>query len=486
VLTRQVEEQDSDSRLPPAVVMLGILGVAGIGAYLVAHGRWYLAVGLLFVIPGFVLVHRRPILVVTVWLLVAPLVTVTHSELFRRVFWIVHRGLPLVGVAALVVGALLGIRHKRLARLGWPELFMLAYVLATLVSIAYTSVDPLANIYLLYDRVVAPMLIYLILRLGRPSDMELRTYLGPALVFMLVSQTLIGTLSWVAPSVLPNEWLTHAQSRTTGSLRSPNLYGVSMLLAGLFVFAQHVLSKDPRRSPFLGYSMLGLSLFMVFMTFSRASWLAGLVVVAGLAFVVPRLVLRALVVALPVLVLVAAVGFLDEQADWASQRLNSEQSQNSALTRLPVVVASVRMIQERPLEGWGYENFDRYDFQFHGQFGELIWPEKDHSSHNLYLTLLAEQGLIGFVLFLAPAAYWVQRGLRVIRPFDRASLGDATWTLVGLLVIAGHLVVNQFTSLQIPFGFGIWWLALGLIAVSVDRRSRRALDGSRSTLHAIT
>jgi O-antigen ligase len=134
------------------------------------------------------------------------------------------------------------------------------------------------------------------------------------------------------------------------------------------------------------------------------------------------------------------------------------------LGRLPVVLASIEMFQAKPLFGWGYTNFDEYDRQFQGRVGDLVAPEKDHASHNVYLTILAEQGLVGLGLFLAPLI-----GLAVLSVKKWALLpAEGFWSrkllLIFWLTIIAHIVVNNFSNMRIVFGLGIWWICLALIA----------------------
>lgn len=445
---------------------LGAL-VCLISAFLIGIGYWYLTAILLTIYPAFVVLHRRPLVVLPVWLVLGPLIAVTERGAIRQLFWVVHRGLPLVALIAVLVSRLVGTRNEPFPRLGVAELMMGGYVLATLVSIIFTSLEPVAVSYLLYDRIVAPMMLYLIIRLVEPQERQLRA-LVPVFGFILLFETAVGLTSWWVPGVLPNEWLNNVGARTTGSLKEVNLFGTTVLFAGLFVFYGALSSRSSRQRS-MAIALLGLAIFMTFMTFSRASWLAAVLVILGLIALRPKHLARILIVGIPTVALLIGTGLLDDQLEFADQRFLSERSANSALTRLPVAVAAVRMFSERPVAGWGYENFDRFDYQFAGQFGNLIYPDRDHASHNLYLTLLAEQGLIGFVLFLGPMVYWLRETIRVYPRLPTDGYVSGNLVIVSWLLILSHLVVNNFTRMQLPFGFGVWWIALGFVASTVAR-----------------
>ena len=440
-------------------------------AFLVASGFWYVALALLLIVPGFVVLHRYPLAIVTVWLVLTPFVVETSNDHVRKLFWLVHRGLPVLTLVVVLVGSVIGTRSRALPKLGWPEILMAGYVLATLLSIFYTSEEPMAAVILLFDRVVVPMCLYLIVRLLEPEEGDLR-WLVPAAVFVLLTQSLIGVVSWTVPGVLPSDWLGKLGERTIGSLRTPDVFGTTLLFCGLFLVNQALNMRNRGVGRFWAVLVLVLTMFMIFMTFSRGNWLAASLALLGTLFIYRDFAKTLLVVLVPVVILGLATGALAGQVRHAQERFLSEQSEESALSRLPVVFASIRMFEAKPLLGWGYESFDRFDREFQKQVGDLIYPEKDHASHNLYLTTLAEQGIVGFLLFLGPTFYWLFRSVsqRLLLP----ARGLISRRLLGILwmIIFAHVLVNNFSRMLVPFGLGLAWLTLGLIASIVDRYSR--------------
>jgi hypothetical protein len=454
--------------LPYVAAVLG----GAVFAILLGSGARFLAVGMLLAVPALVVLHRYPMAAIAVWIVVVPFVAVTESMSTRKLFWLVHRGLPAATVGVIVLGALSGVAARKLPRLGLPELMMAGSVAVALVSIVYRSNTPRESTYYLYDTVVVPMLLYLVVRLLQPSGRDLRR-LVPAVIFLLVSQSVIGLISWSAPDVLPSEWLGKLGERTTGSLRSVDTYTTTIIFAGVYLLHAG-LSNRPRRAwPIV---LFILSMVIVFLTFSRSSWLAGAVVIVG-TLVAHRAAARRLVaIALAVVVVVLGSGVLNEQIAFARARVESEQSRESALSRLPVIVAAVRMFEAKPLTGWGYESFDRYDRDFQQRVGDLVYPVKDHASHNLFLTTLAEQGLVGFVLLFGPMFVWLVRTKRRWRALPMSGFLDRRLAAALSLVLASFVIVNCFFRMQISFGFGLWWLTLGLLASLVARtdRSRHA------------
>jgi O-antigen ligase len=210
-------------------------------------------------------------------------------------------------------------------------------------------------------------------------------------------------------------------------------------------------------------------MLMIFLTYSRANWLAGFVAVLGALYIYRKSLKLLVPIIVPIVAIALVSGLLDSQIEFARERIRSAESQESALSRLPVVVASMRMFEAKPVAGWGYEGFDGVSRQFQKRVGNIVSPVKPHASHNVYLTLLAEQGFVGLLLFLGPMVYWLFKTKARWRHIPATGLISRRLLGVLWLAIASHIVVNNFSRMQVPFGLGMWWLILGLIASIVAR-----------------
>lgn len=443
------------------------LGTAVVIAYLVAKGRSEMALALLVALPLAHILVRYPLAAAAVWLALMPLVVETSGGGggLRYVYWGVHRALPLLAVANVVLAAVYGARRP-LPRLTWAELAMAGYLLITQISILHTSDEVMTSTYALYDRVVAPMCLYLLVRFCEPNEKHVHRLL-PIVMVLLTMQTVIGVLQWVAPGVVPAAWQNRIGLRTTGTMRHPNVYGTTMLFVALYLLHLGISLRRQTSRPLLWFVPVALA--MVFMTYSRASWLAAVVVALGVFTIYPRYITKLAALTIVASALLVASGRIDTQIELAQNRFLSEESEESALSRLPVIAASLRMFERKPVTGWGYENFDRYDRQFQGAVGGLIVPEKDHASHNLYLTLLAEQGLPGLLLYMGPFFYWLARTRTAWRYLPADGVISRKFMVCLWLMLASHVVVNNYANMRIEWGFGLWWIVLGLIASLVER-----------------
>lgn len=433
-------------------------------AYLVVTENWIIALGLLGALPAVIVLHKYPFVGLLLWLLFTPFLVAIEGGTIRKVYWVIHRALPPLVIGIICLTTWLGLYKNKLPKLGWPEYAMVGYLLCSQLSILYLNNSVTATTFQLYDRVFIPMCLYLLVRLTKPGEKEIQLLL-PVIIFILVSQSIIGILSWIAPEVLPSAWQNRVGVRTTGSLRSYSVFSSTVIFLGALLL-HRAISKTHRNKVRLMFIFLFvLSLIMVFLSFSRGSWLAGLLVFLGLLCIYPKPMFKLTAFAMPILIIGLSIGFLSSYTEWAGQRFYSDQSEEEALSRLPIIYASLLMFEEKPLLGWGFGNFDRYDRQFQARVGDIYSPTKDHASHNVYLTILAEQGLVGLFLFFFPVFWWLKLSIQSFSRIPSDGFWSKKFLIVLWLVILFHFVVNNFSNMRVVFGLGMWWIALSLIAI---------------------
>lgn len=443
------------------------LGTGLLTAYLVAAGEWHLVLPLLLSLPGLIILHRYPFLSIVIWFVLSPFLLHTTTGAERQIYWIIHRGLPPLTLGIIYFSSALKIRQRPLPSLGFPELLMAGYLVFGLFSILLQNSMPQATMYHFYDRVFSPMCLYIILRLTNPGEKEWR-WLLPVLFFIVVSQTTVGVVSWVAPSVLPSKWLDKVGQRTTGTLVNPSIYTTALIFAGLLLLHGTLQMKQ-------GWLRTGFTFVFVFCVFgilislSRASWIAGIFVILGLVYLYPKFMLRFSLVAVILSLLLGSI-ILPIYIDRVRQRLYSQEAEGSALDRLPGYLAAYRMFQEKPLFGWGYGNFDLYDRQFTGRVLDFANDNKDHASHNWFLSFIAEQGVVGMALFYGPVLYWLVMSGRRWRQIANRGIWSRKLLIILWLIVLTEVIINMFMNMIIFFGHGIWWVVFGLIAILLTEK----------------
>ena len=139
-------------------------------------------------------------------------------------------------------------------------------------------------------------------------------------------------------------------------------------------------------------------------------------------------------------------------------------------------VAAVRMIEDRPLFGFGFARFEDYDERYKSRVGDIPL-ETGGSAHNTYLNFAAEMGLPATALYFAPLVglLWLSVTRRHLLP-DTGIYSRRLVLFLWLALIDQFLVCNFMEMVQSnSWATGLWWLTLGLIAVAIDRQRQLAV-----------
>jgi len=449
--------------LPKGIPILLGLVLGTLLAFFIVSEEWHLVFGLVLLVPAVILFNTYPFAGLMIWLLLMPFLQTTPTETYRYVYWIVHRALPPLALIVAALANLFQVPKKRQpVRLGRAEWAMIFYLGLVVLNIFWFHAGSTAYLYLFYDRVFVPFCLYLFVRVVAPREAELKRLMPIAFVIVMV-QCVVGVLSWFAPRVLPTDWLTLQGARTTGTLAYPHAYTTTLVVFSFLLF-QDAMNRKPGvvRSAFL--FAFGFSAVCIFISFSRGSWLGGAAAAMGLLMMYPKTTVRTAVVVLILMTLLGS-GVLSQQMAYARERMNSE---DTAKDRLVIWDAGLQMIKAKPLFGWGYGDYAEYAGQFQRRVANYM-AAYSHASHNSYIAMAAETGVPAFLLFMFPVLWWLMLSLKVWPRMPKEGLRSRL--LVGILwmVILDHIIVSFFSDMRhSTYGMGMWWIALGLIASTVE------------------
>jgi O-antigen ligase len=211
-----------------------------------------------------------------------------------------------------------------------------------------------------------------------------------------------------------------------------------------------------------GLALAGIG---VALSLSRGSWLGAAAALVLIALLLPgslRVIAPIGVVAL----LLATVGPLSSDLAVAEQRLDTSRTVDE---RLATNDAAFQMIADRPLLGFGYGNFERFDESFKSAAAGLAL-RRQVSAHHSYLALAAENGVPALALYLAPAAALLARSVRRWRSLPRQHV-DRRWLVLLWACALDQFVVSNFMDMlhSSAWGTALWWLTLGMIMLVLER-----------------
>ena len=461
------------------VIFIPIIIGAALG-FFAAREEWYFALALAALAPIVILFSQRPFIGVILWLVLMPLSSALPNQ--ELIYWVIHRILITFTLCMVLLPRLAKSSHLPRLKLEPPEICIMLLAVYVPSSILLSSRDLYLPLKGFFELMLIPFFMYVIIR-SSVLDHWKRQLIQWAALFIALTQCIIGLLSWFSPGIIPPIWLKYFQTRMCGSLLNPNLFGAMLLFCVIILF-QSAMSR-PRglvRSGFL--LTAGLCVICVFLTMERAVWLGMTIVVLGLVILYPKSMIRYLVISAVILGIIGG-GLLSEKISQASARLNSQSQVN---IRLALFDAMSAMIQDKPVFGWGYGTLNYYLRDYYNPYVYAIANDRFETSHNTYLTILTELGLLGFLLYLLPIAWLISASLRAWRGPLKMQPERRMLLAVYWLAALQQFVISNFMDMRFfPVGLALWWMNLALIANLVyqhpEKHDRLISNGSAKTAH---
>jgi len=140
------------------------------------------------------------------------------------------------------------------------------------------------------------------------------------------------------------------------------------------------------------------------------------------------------------------------------QFFNLSNPNNSIIQRLYYWKASFNMVKDSPLTGIGWRRF--------GLLYECYKPSLaniSHYSHNVFLQIMAETGLLGLLTFLWIVFIFLKKGISAIKIYDEQQGLKIGLFCAGCAFLFHNLIDLNFYFAQVSF---FWWIILGLFAGS--------------------
>ncbi|MBA3688937.1 MAG: O-antigen ligase family protein [Chloroflexi bacterium] len=462
-----------------ALVLVLLVGAFAAGAA-VANGYWQVAVAAAVAVPFVVVVLRTPFAGLLAWLLLVPYFLEQLTVDVHPAVWALHRiGVPTL-LVLMIVNHTLGIRPSPFRLRGY-DLALVLFLVAGTINILALAPIPSRMIAAFYDQLAVPIMFFWLIRAIGPrrSDINLLVLVG---IWTIAVQATIGILSWVAPSVLPAQWLGRAGERTIGTFSGPAIYTITLVLFALLALYAAMSTVDMRKRLLLVGIVVAAQLGVV-LSLSRGSWLGAGLAMLGVGLVYRRQI-SGFAIAAALLALILGLGPVGGLASVAQERLTTV---DTIEARIATDDAAVRMIRDQPLTGFGYGNFERFDERYKQRVGDIPLI-LGGSAHNTYLNMLAELGIPATLLYLSPPMFLVVLSYRLWRRQRRSTLVDWRFISILWLAILDQFVVNNFLEIihSSLWATSLWWLTLGLIAAELERLRPPQRDRSGSAAAALS
>lgn len=455
--------QLSFSKLLPFTLPI-ILGL-GLG-FLISRGDWLFAIVLAALIPLVILFSAWPFIGVILWLLLMPLSSALPNP--DLVYWGLHRLMVPFTLCMTLLPYLSKTRRMPTIKLELPEISIALLAIFVPISILIGQADIRVPIIRYADRILIPLCMYLIFRFTglRSRDLHLLQWI---IFFIAASQSAIGFISLYAPQFLPYAWRPLIRGYVAGTLLNPNAFASVLGFCICFLF-QAAMDRKRGLAYFIFVITCGVSVINIFLSMERAAWLACVIVLLGLFGLYPKIMLRFSLIA-AILIFILSDVFLPNYVGRVTERLNNEQTVGA---RYVLFDAMVQMVELKPIFGWGYETLNQNIQKYYRTVGSDSIRTGLETSHNTYLTILTELGLVGFLLYLLPAAWLLKRSIVVYRQkfnhqeFEHKSMLAILW----LGALQNFLISNFMDMRFFPIAIIFWWISLALIANLINPQDK--------------
>lgn len=379
--------------------------------------------------------------------------------------------LPNIGLLLLagLVGISFGLSRLRQGRLALQTLSLEpAIILYLLIAVGATA----ASINLsgsLRDLAIYffAFVLFFVLTNQIESKKELKIFLQLLLLgAFLVS--LYGIYQYLAGTPLPEGWVDVEQNpairtRVYSVFGNPNVLANFLVLLIPFSFALFLGTKKiaAKISCFALAAMLCLTLLL---TFSRGGWLGLLVGLLAFALLKDRRMLILILIGL-----LAGAALLPDVFLQRFSTIGSPQDTSNAY-RFRVWQESIGIIEDFPLSGvgLGHEAFMRIYPMY------MLDREKSpFHTHNSYLQILVETGIIGLLVFLWLLASYFKRGLKAVASCRDKELKyymiASMSATVGILIQGLGDVIIYLPKITILF-----WLNIALLFLAIKIAEQQA------------
>ena len=356
-----------------------------------------------------------------------------------------------------------------------PARWATALVLWGLVT-TFTSISPQTAYTALIELLKALVIFFVVMHALR-TPQQLRSYVLLFLVAFLIYPGR-GTLqNYVTGNNLVGRAIWN------GIYSNPNdLAGITLLVLGLALAIATVKTQNRRvRQAAIAY--VPMTVLIILLTQSRGAFI-GLLVGFG-PTILTRMRKRPSIAG-PVLIIVLLAAVLVPAAAWhrfqdiskvtSSETISEADKYGSAAQRLDILKVGWHIFVDHPLLGVGIGCYPEANAVYAPQLGR-------RDAHNTYITLAAEMGVPGLLLWLGMARSVlarVRRRRRSIEADDRTI--QILWlerAMVGCLVAAFFASYSGITILYLLLG--TLWAATNLLGTSGTDRgappARRALRG---------
>lgn len=350
--------------------------------------------------------------------------------------------------------------------LGLFFLWLLARTLTQPLGIAIKGQPP--TLMHLINGYLTPLVIYCVLRYSKLQAERLVPAvwcLGLFGLYLSLTAVLEVTHQWqfVFPKFIADPTLGIHFGRARGPMLQSVRLGMCLLLVmtSLIVFTVWL---RPTSKPlwFACAALIPLHMLAIFVTYTRsiwmgAAWVVVVLVMGGLQGMTRRLAIVAILGAGVVAIAIKGPDLVAFKREYSAA-----ETRESTYMRASFAYVSWKMFLDRPITGFGFNQFQVYDRPYLADRSTELRLEsiRGYVHHNSFLSLLVDLGMVGFCLYIAALIAFARRAWNLWHAIDAPQWARGVALVSGCvagvhaLQMAFHEV--SFSAIENSILFAAW------------------------------
>jgi O-antigen ligase len=286
------------------------------------------------------------------------------------------------------------------------------------------------------------------------------------------------TWNFVFPKFIGDPTLGIHFGRARGPMLQSVRLGICLIagLATLLVFG--IWHKPTSKAGWcLAAGLTPIILMAIFLTYTRSIWLGLLVVVAILVVLCLKGRLRNAIIVGGALAGILGGLILGPNLIAFKREYSAAETRESTYMRAAFAYVSLQMIQQRPIAGFGFNQFNVANLEFLNDRSTDIRVSsiRGYVHHNSYLSLMVDLGLIGFFLYMLILIGFVKEAWHLWKDLTLPNWARGLG-LLALCVTSVHLLQMAFHEVSFStIENSLLFCSYGLV-MAVRRRA--VLDSS--------
>lgn len=352
-----------------------------------------------------------------------------------------------IGISVLALAGLLWNKIHWQRTLALPLILLALFVFSNLISLCYAFDVSSGATYFVITLFMVVSWLFLVGVLGKHQERGLRTVMSAFSIAGVVS-SLLAILAYFNIVALGESLLFY--DRVKGFFKDPNVFGPYLVIVSAYALLRLQSSAFGRKIVWAGLCLI--STLGVLLSFSRAAW-ANYAVTIGLFFVLDLFTSRSKRSGRRVILVVLVIGILAAAVYYA--------------TTIPQVGDVVAYRTE--IQSYDTDRFATHEAAFQlglsnplgvgpGQSFRLL----NYATHNLYLRVFSENGVIGFfalmLFLLATLVRSLLLSFKAPTAFQRSMFCLVTGALVGTLI--NSLTIDALHWRHLWLLLAIGWMPL--------------------------